>query len=116
MTAPVSGPPSAHHWTTANKILAGTTAGLQGIDWAQTLAFRGRGGTEGNPLLGAMPSEGQINTLIPLGMVATQGVGALLPSGARNVWYGGLSAIELAAIIHNLIAQHRAAISVGLRF
>lgn len=110
MTAPYVPPVNAHHWTTANKVLAGTTAGLQGLDWLQTLAFRRRGDLEGNPLLGAAPSEGRINTLVPLGMLATQGIGALLPSGPRNFWYGALSAAEVAAIVHNLLHGHSATI------
>jgi len=114
MTAPYVPPVSVHHWTGANKILAGTTAGLQGLDWLQTLAFRARGQQEGNPLLGRQPSEGHVNTMIPLGMLATQGIGALLPSGARNVWYGGLSALEVASIIHNLTTGHGATIQASL--
>lgn len=113
MTAPYVPPVSSHHWTGANKLLAGTTAGLQGLDWLQTLAFRRQGDPEGNPLLGRTPSEGHINTMIPLGMLATQGVGALLPSGARNIWYGGMSAIELAAVLHNLL--HGQAATIGVR-
>lgn len=113
MTAPYVPPVSARHWTPANKVLAGATAGLQGIDWLQTLAFRGRGEPEGNPLLGRAPSEGHVNTMVPLGMLATQGIGALLPNPARNIWYGGMSAIELAAVLHNLLHGHGA--SVGVR-
>lgn len=112
MTAPYVPPTSAHHWTPLNKVLAGTTAGLQGLDWAQTLAFRAHGDPEGNPLLGSAPSAGKVNTLVPLGMLATQGIGALLPSGARNVWYGGMSALELAAVLHNLLHGHGATVGV----
>ena len=114
MTAPYIPPVSAHQWTPANRWLAGTTAGLQGLDWLQTLAFRARGDQEGNPLLGRTPSEGHINTMIPLGMLATQGIGALLPSGARNVWYGGLSALEVASIIHNLTTGKGATIGAAI--
>lgn len=106
MTAPYVPPPSAHAWTPLNRILASSTAGLQGLDWLSTLGFLGKGGTEGNPLLGAHPSAGKVNTLVPLGMLATQGIGAALPSNLRNVWYGGLSALEVAALIRNLTAGH----------
>lgn len=114
MTAPYVPAHSAHQWTPANRLLAGTTAGLQGLDWLQTLAFRARGDREGNPLLGRMPSEGHVNTMIPLGMLATQGIGALLPTGARNIWYGGLSALEIASIIRNLTAGKGATIRASI--
>ena len=106
MTAPYTPPPSTHDWTPLNRVLAGSTAALQGADWLSTLAFLGHGGIEGNPLLGAHPSEGHVNTMVPLGMLATQGIGAVLPSKLRNVWYGGLSALEVAALIRNLSAGH----------
>ena len=113
MTTPYVPPFSARHWTPANKLLAGTTAGLQGIDWLQTLAFRARGDQEGNPLLGRHPSEGHINTMIPLGMLASQGIGAALPNPVRNIWYGGLSGLEVAAIVHNLL-HGRASVSASI--
>lgn len=98
-------------WTHANKILAGLYTALTLVDWGQTLDFRRKGLKEANPILGAEPSEGRINTLVPLGLLGVHGISHYALKGPeRNFVYALLGALEARAVIHNWGRGHRPAL------
>jgi hypothetical protein len=88
--------------------LAATSTALIVTDWRQTLAFRARGDREWNPILGPYPSEGRVNTIIGLGLLANAGA-LLLPKTPRRVWYVTMILLEGYAAIRNATIYHRAA-------
>lgn len=93
---------SPYHWTTAEISLAGIFVALVEIDAAQTRHFLHHEIQEINPILGKHPSDGRINTLTTLGVLGAVGMGTVMPSGKwRKRWFGFLSVVETAFVIHN---------------
>jgi hypothetical protein len=80
-------------------------------DWRQTLSFRARGDREWNPVLGPYPSEGRVNTIIGLGVLANTAA-LLLPRTPRRAWYVMVILVEGYAVIRNATTKHGAAATV----
>ena len=102
---------SGRRITQANIVMATvSTAAITG-DWLTTLhnvrlsQQPGVSGHEINPLLGAHPSIGRVNTVFIVAFVTNLAAGAALPSKARNVLWTVVTAIETAAILLN-VSQH----------
>src|SRR5207249_4857969 len=98
---PSSPPQNSRTWTTANKALGASSLLAILADVLTTHAGLARGATEANPVLGRRPTAGTVNTMAGLGALANLGIGALLPSKARNWWLGGMTGLELLLALHN---------------
>lgn len=111
LPAPTPRVPDPHAWTLANKALAGTAAlGMLG-DYLTTVDYirrRSHQMEETNMILGKHPSVGNLNAYMGAATIGSALLASRLPSDWRNMFLGGLSALELA-----IVSQNRAA---GLRF
>jgi hypothetical protein len=109
-SAQANKPPSSKRWTATNKALAGAAfAGMLG-DWLTTVDIsRNRPyRSEMNPILGSQPSVGNVNTYFALATAGSGLIANALSPKLRNLFLGGLSAVELASVLHNR--------KIGLKF
>lgn len=83
----------------------GSTA-LIVADWSQTSHFPKRDITERNLILGKHPSEGRINTLIGLAVLANVSA-SFLPKTPRRIWHGVVLVVESWAVVDNLSKGYR---------
>jgi hypothetical protein len=91
-----------------DRLLLATSALAILGDWLTTIDLARRGASERNPLLGAHPSVGRVNTLLGLAMVGHVAVASQLSPSARKVYLGAVTVIETRMVLHNRRA--------GLRF
>lgn len=96
-------PPKSKKWTTANKILAGTALTSLLLDHATTVDFarNNRGLEEANPILGKRPSVGQVNAYSLSVALSGALLANKLPPKWRNIFLGGVTALELGAMLNN---------------
>jgi hypothetical protein len=89
-------------WSTVDKVTA-TGAGIALFyDWGQTQnARRTFPGHEDNKFLGSSPSAARVNAYFIGSSLLVFGVGSVLPSGARSVWFSGTIFVEMQAIQAN---------------
>jgi hypothetical protein len=102
---PVSGVTRhAPSWNATDIGLAGGFLAMLWVDAAQTRSLARQGWVgfyESNPILGAQPSVGAINTYTAAVAITTLGVAALLPPRARRWWLAGAFAVETATVIYS---------------
>lgn len=97
-------------WTWWNTATAAAWTGLLGVDRATSIEGVRRGMREQNPILGHRPRESQVNAYTAAAWAGGMAIGALLPTGWRTVWYGGLVLLEGVCVVHQL------RMGLGLRF
>ena len=81
-------------WRSEDVAWQATFTALAVADWGQTLDIAGqcrsadpsRYVRETNPLLGRCPTHWDVNTVLPLAIVAHAGISALLPRPYRRYW------------------------------
>ena len=85
--------------------------GLTVMDWVQTNEIVRTERRENNPILGERPSHLQVNTLIPMGIVAHAFVSYLLPTNVkvlgcnlnpRRLWQCTFIVVEANAVNRNI--------------
>ena len=88
-------------WTTEHTVLAVASSATITADWLLA-ANAARRGTfdEMNPILGTRPSVGQLNTYNLLILGANLGIGRLLPSKYRMLWFTAVTGFETAIVLH----------------
>jgi hypothetical protein len=104
LLATIAGEPQApapHRWTPTNIAVASTAAVGLLVDWAQTRQALHQGWSEGNPVLGPHPSTSRLTAYNLVALPTVVGVGALLPTRWRTLWYTAVTLVETAAITKN---------------
>ncbi len=98
----------AENWTKTDTAYQATFLSIATVDWMQThwmakqnWQWDGEYHKELNPFLGSHPSEGKINTMIPLGIVAHTAIAMALPPNYRRIWQCVWIGVESLAIYHN---------------
>lgn len=100
-------------WEMHDKVLLGTAELTLAVDWLQTLEIaKSPRWTEANVILGKYPSVQKVNIYFASSMLLTYVMAEALPNGWRTGFLGGLTALEVAVIIHN----SNAGIKIGGRF
>jgi hypothetical protein len=102
LVAPLSAQSRA--WTATDVALAGSAVAGVLIDWSQTSQAMRQGWIEGNPLLGDHPSQHRLTVYNLVMLPSVLGIGAVLPSRWRSLWFGGITALEAYAITGNAAA------------
>jgi hypothetical protein len=99
------------NWTKEDTAYQAAFVTLATVDWMQTRwmvkhdwQWDGKGYCELNPFLGSHPSEGKINTMIPLGIITHTLIAIALPPKARRIWQGLFIIGEIGAIGNNASA------------
>ena len=90
-------------WTPTEIVMGATFVTMMWIDAGQTKEFtKHEGHQEGNPILGAHPSEGAINAYTALTSLSILTVSHFLPHKWRKVLLLGGIGVQTWAIAHNL--------------
>lgn len=94
---------AADPWETTDYALAGATLAALAVDWGQTryIAKNTHRYNETNPMLGATPSVGKVDTYFVGAMVGTVALAHVLPNDWRQLFLGGVLALELGVINQN---------------
>ena len=81
------------NWTKQDTAYQATFITVAAVDWQQTRwmakhdwQWDGKAYCELNPFLGSHPSEGKINTIIPLSILAHTVIAIALPPKQRRIW------------------------------
>jgi len=93
-------------WTKTDTALQVTYSALHIMDWSQTLhsARNPEKYYETNPLLGSHPSEGRVNSMLALSLIAHTTVAYILPKPYRGYWQLFWMGVEVEAVKHNRAA------------
>lgn len=94
-------------WTKTDTVFEVVYGALTTIDWGQTRSDVSDKYREMNPILGNRPLRREIDTLIPLGIVAHGLISMALPPKYRRYWQVIFIGGEIAAVWNNY--------NVGLR-
>jgi hypothetical protein len=99
-------PPLCHAadpWGTTDYMLAGATVAALAVDWGQTrhIAKNPERYTETNPMLGSSPSVGKVDAYFVGAMVGTVALAHVLPGDWRQLFLGGVLALELGVVNQN---------------
>ena len=94
---------AADPWETTDYALAGATLAALAVDWGQTryIAKNTHRFNETNPMLGATPSVGKVDAYFVGSMLGTVAVAHVLPSDWRQMFLGGVLALELGVVSQN---------------
>jgi|SRR5262245_53699158 len=94
---------AADPWETTDYALAGATLAALAVDWGQTryIAKNTHRYNETNPMLGATPSVGKVDTYFVGAMVGTVALAHVLPSDWRTLFLSGVLAVEIGAVSQN---------------
>ena len=94
---------AADPWGSTDYALAGATLAALAVDWGQTryIAKNTHRYNETNPMLGATPSVGKVDTYFIGAMVGTVALAHVLPSDWRQLFLTGTLAVELGAVSQN---------------
>lgn len=90
-----------HH---ADRILLGTAVLSLACDWGSTRRAakdHWKYGREANPIMGQMPSVGRVDAYMATAAIGTVVLGLVLPEGARTVFLGAVTAVELDLVVFN---------------
>jgi hypothetical protein len=93
---------AADPWETTDYALAGAALTALAVDWGQTryIAKNTHRYNETNPMLGATPSVGKVDTYF-VAMVGTVALAHILPGDWRQLFLAGTLAVEIGAISKN---------------
>ncbi|HUL49823.1 MAG TPA: hypothetical protein VLT79_07420 [Gemmatimonadales bacterium] len=92
---------SQAQWQTEHTVLAVASSATIATDWLLSANAIRRGTfDEMNPMLGHHPSVGQLNTYNVLVLGANLGIGCVLPSKWRTLWFTAVTAFETAIVLH----------------
>ena len=94
---------AADPWESTDYALAGAALAALAVDWGQTryIAKNTHRYNETNPMLGATPSVGKVDTYFIGAMVGTVALAHILPSDWRQLLLTGTLAVELGAVSQN---------------
>ena len=94
---------AADPWGTTDYALAGATVAALVVDWGQTrhIAKNPERYTETNPILGSSPSVGKVDAYFVGAMVGTVALAHVLPGEWRQLFLGGVLALELGVVNQN---------------
>jgi hypothetical protein len=94
---------AAEPWDRTDKTLAAAMVTMLVIDWGQTryIAKNPDQFEERNPLLGKHPSVGDVNRHFVLAIGGSLLIGNYLSSRHRKIFFGAITAAEVAVTIHN---------------
>ena len=95
--------PAADPWETTDYALAGAAVAALAVDWGQTrhIAKNPNRFIETNPVLGTAPSVGKVDAYFVGAMVGTVALAYVLPSDWRQLFLGGVLALELGVVQQN---------------
>ena len=96
-------------WTVEERTTFAVSSVLLVADWAQTrqIARNADLYQETNPILGAHPSMGRVNTYFAAALALNYVIGNSLASGWRRAWFVGVGGVEASVVQRNL--------SIGLK-
>jgi hypothetical protein len=96
-------------WTMEERTTFAMSSVLLVADWAQTrqIARNADLYQETNPILGAHPSMGRVNTYFAAALALNYVIGNSLASGWRRAWFVGVGGVEASVVQRNL--------SIGLK-
>jgi hypothetical protein len=94
---------AADPWGTTDYMLAGAAVAALAVDWGQTrhIAKNPERYTETNPILGTSPSVGKVDAYFVGAMVGTVALAHVLPGDWRQLFLGGVLALELGVVNQN---------------
>ena len=94
---------AADPWETTDYALAGAALAALAVDWGQTryIAKNTQRYNETNPMLGSTPSVGKVDTYFIGAMVGTVALAHVLPGEWRQLFLGGVLALELGVVNQN---------------
>ena len=94
---------AADPWETTDYALAGAAVAALAVDWGQTrhIAKNPQRFAETNPILGPSPSVGKVDAYFVGAMVGTVALAHVLPSDWRQLFLGGVLALELSVVNQN---------------
>jgi hypothetical protein len=94
---------AADPWETTDYALAGAAVVALAVDWGQTrhIAKNSNRFIETNPVLGTSPSVGKVDAYFVGAMVGTVALAHVLPSDWRQLFLGGVLALELGVVSQN---------------
>ena len=94
---------AADPWDTTDCALAAGALAALAVDWGQTrhIAKNPLQFNETNPILGTNPSVGKVNAYFVGSMVGTIAIAHVLPSDWRQLFLGGVLALELGVTQQN---------------
>ena len=94
---------AADPWGTTDYALAGAAVAALAVDWGQTrhIAKNPERYTETNPVLGTSPSVGKVDAYFVGAMVGTVALAHVLPGDWRQLFLGGVLALELGVVNQN---------------
>ena len=90
-------------WETTDYALAGAAVAALAVDWGQTrhIAKNPNRFIETNPVLGTSPSVGKVDAYFVGSMLGTVALAHVLPSEWRQMFLGGVLALELGVVSQN---------------
>ena len=94
---------AADPWGPTDYALAGAAVAALAVDWGQTrhIAKNPHRFAEQNPLLGPAPSVGKVDAYFVGAMVGTVALAHVLPGDWRQLFLGGVLALELGVVNQN---------------
>jgi hypothetical protein len=94
---------AADPWETTDYALAGAALAALAVDWGQTrhIAKNPNRFIETNPVLGTSPSVGKVDAYFVGAMVGTVALAHVLPGDWRQLFLGGVLALELGVVNQN---------------
>jgi hypothetical protein len=92
-----------HAWTPSQTALAALTSAEILVDWGQTRDALNLGHAELNPVLGRHPSAARLAVYNAIAIPGTLGIGALVSSQWRTVWFASVAVMETAVVTRNAI-------------
>jgi len=94
---------AADPWETTDYALAGAAVAALAVDWGQTrhIAKNPQRFAETNPILGPSPSVGKVDAYFVGAMVGTVALAHVLPGDWRQLFLGGVLALELSVVNQN---------------
>ena len=94
---------AADPWETTDYWLAGAAVAALAADWGQTrhIAKNPNRFIETNPVLGSSPSVGKVDTYFVGAIVGTVALAHVLPGDWRQLFLGGVLALEIGVVNQN---------------
>jgi hypothetical protein len=94
---------AADPWETTDYALAGAAVAALAVDWGQTrhIAKNPQRFAETNPILGPSPSVGKVDAYFVGAIVGTVALAHVLPGDWRQLFLGGVLALELSVVNQN---------------